>query len=306
MKKKPIWGFLISILILSESAAQNGNGLSSSLEIFTLATKSRTVVLQEDTHFEAPNWSTDSQYLLINEGGKLFRVYLEDGKKVMLNTGEAENCNNDHGISADGKFLAISNNDPKNDTNKGGSRIYVLPINGGIPKLITEDSPSYWHGWSPDGKWLIYVASRNDEYDLYRISVNGGKEERLTSLPGLQDGPEYSPDGQYIYFNSAHTGVMEIWRMDVDGSNLRRFTHDSYSNWFPHPSPDGNFLVYLSYLEDQGEAHPPMKEVALRLLDLKKGTIETLCTFTGGQGSINVPSWSPDSAQFAFVSYEED
>ncbi len=220
MNAKTIWGFLISILMLFESAAQDENGLSSTLEILTLATKSRTVVLQEDTHFEAPNWSPDKQYLLINEGGQLFRVYLENGKKVLLNTGQAQNCNNDHGISADGKYLAISNNDPETKSFKGGSRIYLLPVDGGTPTLITKESPSYWHGWSPDGNWLVYVASRNGEYDLYRIPSSGGNEERLTQLPGLQDGPEYSPDGQYIYFNSAHTGVMEIWRMDADGGNL--------------------------------------------------------------------------------------
>lgn len=300
--------FLILLIFLAVGmlTAQVTPVLTSNLEIYSLETESRSLVLSEKAHFEAPNWSTDDAYLLINQEGLLYKVYLKDARKELLQTGNARQCNNDHGISFNGKLLAISNNDPKTKEEAGGSRIYVLPISGGTPRRVTANSPSYWHGWSPDDRWLVYTAERNGEYDIYRIALEGGTEEQLTEFPGLQDGPEYSPDGNSIYYNSAHSGSMEIWRMDASGKNHTQITNDQYSNWFPHPSPDGKYLVYISYLEDQGENHPPMKAVALRLMDLKSKTTRTLCTFTGGQGTINVPSWSPDSKHFAFVSYMQD
>jgi Tol biopolymer transport system component len=297
--------FLFAITVSLLNAQENSN-LVSHLETYSLDSGERTVVLTEKAHFEAPNWSRDGSYLLINQEGKLYRVYLEEGRKELLDTGKADRCNNDHGISHNGKLLAISNNDPPQRPGSGGSRIYVLPVSGGEPELVTPNAPSYWHGWSADDQWLVYVGERNGEYDIYKIPVDGGEEIKLTDFPGLQDGPEYSPDGKYIYYNSAHTGVMELWRMTPDGKGHTQLTDDPYSNWFAHPSPDGKYVVYLSYLQDQGENHPPMKEVALKLMDLKDNTIRTLATFTGGQGTINVPSWSPDSKQFAFVSYSRE
>ena len=297
--------FLFTITASFLSAQENSN-LISHLEIYSLDTGNRTNILTERAHFEAPNWSRDGSYLLINQEGLLYRVYLDDGRKEQLDTGLADRCNNDHGISHDGELLAISNNDPPPKPGSGGSRIYILPISGGNPELVTPNAPSYWHGWSHDDQWLVYVGERNGDYDIYKIPVSGGKEIRLTDYKGLQDGPEYSPDGKYIYYNSAHTGSMELWRMDPNGKNHTQLTDDQFSNWFAHPSPDGKYLVYLSYLQDQGENHPPMKEVALKLMDLKDGKIKTLATFTGGQGTINVPSWSPDSRHFAFVSYSQE
>lgn len=301
----PVLLLILGILFQNGVMAQDNSRLISHLETYSLESGNRKVILSEQAHFEAPNWSTDNSYLLINQEGLLYRVYLENGRKVLLDTGHAKNCNNDHGISFDGKVLAISNNDPETKEMPGGSRIYTLPVDGGKPTLVTAQSPSYWHGWSPDGRWLVYVAERGGEYDIYRISKDGGKEKQLTHFTGLQDGPEYSPDGRYIYYNSAHTGSMDLWRMDADGKNHTQLTSDPYSNWFPHPSPDGRYLVFLSYLEDQGEGHPPMKDVAIRLMDVKEGSVKTLFTFTGGQGTINVPSWSPDSKHFAFVSYKQ-
>lgn len=298
--------FFLLVITLSMMNAQEQSHLVSHLEIYNLESGERSSVISEKAHFEAPNWSRDGSYLLINQEGKLYRVYLQDGRKELLNTGKAIQCNNDHGISHDGKHIAISNNDPPQRPGSGGSRIYVLPVSGGEPELVTPIAPSYWHGWSHDDQWVVYVGERNGEYDLYKIPVKGGEEIRLTNFPGLQDGPEYSPDGKYIYYNSAHTGSMELWRMDPEGEHHTQLTDDSFSNWFPHPSPDGKYLVYLSYLQDQGENHPPMKEVALKLMNLKTKAIKTLATFIGGQGTINVPSWSPDSKQFAFVSYTEE
>jgi len=279
--------------------------IQSTLELYHIETNQRTILLQEPSHFEAPNWSVDGSYLIINQNGLLYNVSVDSGKKAILPTEGLENCNNDHGISFDGKRLAISNNDRIEGATSGTSRIYTLSLDGGTPKLITPEYPSYWHGWSPDGKTLVYTASRNGNFDIYSIPSDGCKEKRLTNSPGLDDGPEYSPDGQFIYYNSMNSGKMEIWRMAADGSGAQQLTNDSYSNWFAHPSPNGKHFVFISYLEDQGDKHPAMKRVALRLYDLESGHIRTLCEFTGGQGTINVPSWSPDSKQFAFVSYTQ-
>ena len=296
---------LCSPLLLS---AQNQTSVHSKLETVNIATGDRKIIYEEDIHFEAPNWSRDGKYFVVNSLGKLYTIPREGKTKTLLNTGSAKTCNNDHGISFDGKWLAISSNNEKDTARgpNGKSTIYVLPISGGEPRQVTQLMPSYWHGWSPDGQTLAYCAARNNNYDVYTISVNGGEEKRLTTTEGLDDGPEYSYDGQWIYFNSMRSGRMQIWRMKPDGSNPEQLTNDAFANWFAHPSPDGKWIVFITYLQDQGSAHPFGKDVKLRLMNLQDRTIRDLTgVFFGGQGTINVPSWSPDSRQIAFVSYEK-
>jgi Tol biopolymer transport system component len=277
--------------------------INSRLEVYALEFSQRMVIYEEDAHFEAPNWSNDGQYFIINQDGLLYKISLDGSTKTLIQTSPLEQCNNDHGISSDGKLLAISNNDSLMPNTHGTSRIYTLPLDGGTPKLITPLWPSYWHGWSPDGETMVYTAFRDGDFDIYSMRIKEGEEKRLTSASGLDDGPDYAPDGKTIYYNSFQSGRMEIWRMNSDGNQKTQLTDDPYSNWFPHPSPDGSQLVFLSYLEDQGDRHPPMKEVVLRLMDIKTKNIRTICKFTGGQGTINVPSWSPDGSKLAFVSY---
>jgi len=181
--------------------------------------------------------------------------------------------------------------------------IYILPIGGGVPKQISKLAPSYWHGWSPDGRTLVFCGERNREFDVYGIPADGGDERRLTTATGLDDGPDFSPDGKFIYFNSERSGSMQIWRMKPDGTEQQQITSDEYNNWFPHPSPDGRWLVFLSYTHDV-TGHPENKFVTLRLMPIGGGEIRNLAKLFGGQGTINVPSWSPDSRNVAFVSYE--
>jgi TolB protein len=287
---------LVALLVFAAAAAAQRPPVESALEILDVATGERRVVHRAPVHFEAPNWSRDGTHLLINQAGLLYRVPVTGGEPVRLDTGSVAACNNDHGYSPDGAWLAIS-------CGPNGSRIYVLPAGGGEPRLVVGESPAYWHGWSPDGKTLAYVAQRHGDYDIYTVPVEGGAERRLTTAPGLDDGPDYTPDGRWIYFNSVRTGTMRIWRMRPDGSQQEQVTFDeAYADWFPHPSPDGRWLVWLSYASDV-DGHPPNKDVVLRIMELDGGTPRVIARLFGGQGTINVPSWSPDSRSFAFVSY---
>ncbi len=274
------------------------DALESTLEIFSLADQSRQIVYRTRGHFEAPNWSRDGKSLLFNSGGRLYVVPVAGGEPRLVDCGFAVRCNNDHGYSPDGSWIAIS------DETHGPSRIYIVPAEGGEPRLVTPEAPSYWHGWSPDGKRLAYCAGRGGgSYDIYTVPVEGGPEQRLTSSPGLDDGPDYTADGDWIYFNSARTSIMRIWRMRPDGSAQEQVTFDEeYGDWFPHPSPDGRSLVFLSY-DRAVEGHPPNQHVCLRKMPLAGGQTEILFELFGGQGTINVPSWSPDGQRFAFVSY---
>jgi Tol biopolymer transport system component len=271
--------------------------IESSLDTISVETDQRHIVYRSGKHFEAPNYSNDGKYLLFNSEGRLYTIPVSGGKSIQLNTGFADRCNNDHGFSPDGKLLAISHH------HEGKSLIYTLPSSGGTPRQVTELGPSYWHGWSPDGKTLAYCAERNGNYDIYTIPTEGGRETRLTNAEGLDDGPDYSPDGRYIYFNSERTGAMKIWRMDSDGTNQIQITNDDqYADWFPHPSGDGKQIVFLSYNKDV-KGHPPNKDVALRIMSSSGDKPRILTRLFGGQGTINVPSWSPDNKHIAFVSY---
>ena len=272
--------------------------IESSLETISIETCQRRIAYRSHTHFEAPNWSNDGKYLLFNSEGRLYTIQVHGGKPMQLNTNFANRCNNDHGFSPDGKLLAISHH------HEGNSLIYTLPATGGTPRQVTELGPSYWHGWSPDGKTLAYCAERNGNYDIYTIPVEGGRETRLTNAEGLDDGPDYSPDGRYIYFNSERTGAMKIWRMNSDGTDQIQITNDEqYVDWFPHPSGDGKQIVFLSYEKDV-KGHPANKDVALRIMPSSGGKPRILTRLFGGQGTINVPSWSPDNKYIAFVSYQ--
>ncbi len=279
--------------------------LGSNLEILELETGNRQVIYRSPLSIQAPNWSADGKYLVYNSEGLLYRFDLESGIPEVIPSGFASSNNNDHVISFDGKKLGISHHAEEAD---GQSIIYTMPISGGIPERITAEGPSYLHGWSPDGEYLTYTAQRNGAFDIYKISVKDKEEIRLTDAPGLDDGSEYSPDGRYIYFNSNRTGRMKIWRMHPDGSDQQQITFDDYNDWFPHISPDGRWMVFLSYQKEvKSDDHPFYKQVYLRKLTLVKletlgDKPEVIAYVYGGQGSINVPSWSPDSKRIAFVS----
>lgn len=267
------------------------------------------VIFSSPAHYEAPNWSPDGSYLLLNREGRLWRLPLAEGAEPQaVPTGSVTGINNDHGISPDGSLFVIS-----------AGPMYILPSDGGEavePRRVTEKTPSYYHGWSPDGRTLAYCAQRDGVFNLYAISADGGEETRLTFGGGYDDGPDYSPDGRWIYFNSNRTGNWRIWRIPADGAGpgdarAEQITDDDeFEDWFPHPSPDGKWLVFLSYPKGT-QGHPPGKDVVLRRMPLPGSTGETgeireMMRLYGGQGTINVNSWSPDSRYFAYVRYAAD
>jgi TolB protein len=280
--------------------AQRGPG-ESHIAVISIDGTGRQVIYSASKLFEAPNWSPDGSYLLLNSEGRLWKIAVNGGGPELVDTGPVDRVNNDHGISPDGKWFVIS-----------AGHMYLLPATGGNPRQITEHSPSYYHGWSPDGRRLAFCARRDGNFDIYDIPVEGGPERRLTVHPGYDDGPDYSPDGRWIYFNSNRSGSWDIWRMPADGAGeadarAERITNDEWEDWFPHPSPDGRWIVFLSYQKGT-EGHPPNRNVLLRRMPVidgmpRAGRIAEVTGLFGGQGTINVNSWAPDSRRFAFVSY---
>jgi len=274
--------------------------IGSNLEVMDVETGIRKVLYQAPYSLQAPNWTPDGRTLIYNCKGLLYNFDLSTNLPTVLNTDFANNNNNDHVLSFDGKMIGISHH---SIDDKGQSIVYYLPVKGGKPIRVTSKGPSYLHGWSPDGKELIYTGGRNNQYNIYKISVNGGEETQLTDVKALDDGPEYTPDGKYIYFNSTRSGKMQIWRMKPDGSNQEQITSDVCNNWFPHISPDGKWIVFLSYLPDINPAeHPFYKHVYLRIMSVSGGEPKVIAYLYGGQGTMNVPSWSPDSKKIAFIS----
>lgn len=287
----------------------------SELMIHSVETGTDRLLLRHEGHIEAPNWAPDGRSLIVNGDGRLYRLALPAVLRDELQHGEAagvaaealplsaidcgfaQHCNNDHGLSPDGQWLAISDS-----TEHGASCIYIVPAGGGTPRQVTDKVPSYWHGWSPDGRTLAYCARRDGQFDIYSIAVQGGDERRLTQAGGHKDGPDYTPDGRWIWYNSAQGGQMDLWRMRTDGSEAEQMTHDDSVNWFPHPSPDRRHVLYLAYPAGT-DGHPANRNVALRLLSMHDGSTRTLVQLVGGQGTINVPCWSPDGRYFAYMRY---
>ncbi|MEO6637403.1 MAG: biopolymer transporter TolR [Ginsengibacter sp.] len=276
--------------------------LGSNLEILDVASGNREIIYNVPYSIQAPNWNVDGKSLIFNgSDGLIYNFDLATRTPKVVNTGAVKANNNDHVISFDGKMLGLSSY----VKDLGGSIIYTVPITGGTPKQVTPKGPSYLHGWSPDGKSMVFCGERNGEYDVYKIPSSGGPEIKLTDAKGLDDGPEYSPDGNYIYFNSVRSGSMQIWRMKPDGRNPEQVTNDDFNNWFAHISPDGKSLVFISFMKDEVAPgmHPPYKHVYIRYQPIEgKVPPKVLAYVYGGQGTINTPSWSPDSKRIAFIS----
>lgn len=274
-------------------------------------TGEETVLHEFPGIIEAPNWLNDGNTLLYNADGKIYRYEIDKDHVEQVDTGFCVQCNNDHVPSPDNQLLAVSCMPPELTDGTYESHIYVLPMTGGEPKDLTGPGLSYLHGWSPDGKELAYCAFRKKpEEETMRIEIctipsDGGEETCLTDGKGYNDGPEYSPDGKHIWFNSTRSGLMQVWRMNRDGSGLTQMTDFDANNWFGHVSPDGKHVIYLTFAKGELEPneHLPNMYVSLGMMDYDGQNKKKVLDFFGGQGSINVNSWAPDSRRIAYVKY---
>lgn len=275
--------------------------VSSALE--TIATDNAlaqpTTVYRASTYFEAPNWTRDGNSLLFDEHGRMMKIPVSGGAPQVVAIGAATRCNGSHGLSPNGKLLAITCNMP----GLIGAHVFIVPSGGGEPRLVTQTNGSYWHSWSPDGRRILFTHPQDGSINIYSVAVDGTGARALTSGSGTNDDPDFSPDGRYIYFCSDRSGSAQIWRIDADGSSAKQITYDDRVNWTPHVSPNGRQMVFISY--DHGtKGHPANRNIVLRLMSLKDHKIRDLVSLTGGSGTMNVPAWAPDSKHLAFVSYE--
>jgi Tol biopolymer transport system component len=269
--------------------------IGSDIELLNVNTGVRKTICRAEDSLQAPNWMPDGSRLIYNHNGRIYSFDLARRESTVIDTGAEIHNNNDHALSFDGRMLGISSGP--------SSMVYTVPITGGAPTRITPTGPSYLHGWSPDGKYLVFTGARNGAFDIYRIPSAGGPEVRLTTAKGLNDGSEFTPDGKTIFFISDRSGKMQIWRMNADGSGQTQVTDDEYNNWFPHVSPDGRTIVFISFPpETKSDDHPFYRRVYLRRMPVEGGKPTVIGYVYGGQGSINVNSWSPDNETIAFVS----
>jgi TolB protein len=306
VEEAQVWNVRIEKTVPDNYNGYRDGTLGNRMETMNVFDGKRMIIHENvTTRFEAPNWMPDGKRLLFNQGGSIYTIPIEGGTPEKLNTGNVNRNNNDHVISFDGKSLALSSQ--RAGMLGGGSTIYYLPITGGDPKIVTDSTPSYLHGWSPNGKEVVYTAqriSKSPVYQIHKKAVAGGPEIQLTfNTYGRADGPEYSPDGKWIYFNADYSGTMQIWRMKPDGTSMEQLTFDEYNDWFPHISPDGKWMVFLSYPYNiDPPDHPFYKKCLLRMMPVSGGPVKVIAYLYGGQGTINTPSWSPDSKRIAFVS----
>jgi WD40 repeat protein len=286
---------------LTAPATPRPKALFSTLQTIAIDNNARMafVIQTGKGQMEAPNWSRDGKSLIFDRAGSMWTVPVAGGRLAAIDIGDAADCTGSHGLSPDGKWLAITCTTPGHP----GRRVYIVPSAGGAPRMVTANPDSYFHSWSPDGKTILFSRPAHGSINVFAIPAAGGEETALTTGAGISDDPDYSPDGQFIYFNSDRAGGMQIFRMHPDGSQPEQVTFDERRNWTPHPSPDGKSILILSYSKDVN-GHPAGKDVTLRILDANTGKVRDLVEIVGGSGTDNVPNWAPDGAHFAFVSYQ--
>jgi TolB protein len=294
-------GVLATFSLVSHAAFAQQTPVTSILQTIDASKPAAqpVTVYQADGNFEAPNWTRDGRSLLFDQAGKIMRIPITGGQPETLNTGAATRCNGSHGLSPDGKWLAISCSTPE----MRGSHVFLISPEGGEPKPVSHIDGAYFHSWAPDSKSLLFMHPDGPSLNFYSVGIDGANEHAVTSGTGVSDDPDYSPDGQYIYFCSDRSGTVQIWRIKPDGTSPEQITNDDRVNWTAHPSPDGSKIAYISY-EHGTTGHPSNRSVILRVMDLKTRSIRDAVSLTGGSGTMNVNSWSPDSKHFAFVGYQ--
>ncbi len=293
--------FCIVLFVAAVAAAQTPTPVTSTLNTIALASGAQPLaVYTQSGYFEAPNWTRDGSSLIFDAGGRVLTIANRPGAEpTSLPMGDLLGCGGSHGLSPDGHTLAVT----CHTATSPETRVYLVAFpTGGVTRPLTHLAAAYFHSWSPDGQTIFFTHPDRASGNIFSIHLDGSDEHALTTGSGISDDPDISPDGRVLYFNSDRSGSMQIWRMHPDGTAPEQLTKDDRVNWTPHPSPDGRFVVFLSY-EPGTTGHPSNRPVTLRLFTLATGQTRTLASFTGGSGSINVPSWSPDSQQLAYVSY---
>lgn len=295
------------------SARQAETQLRSKIYIYNVADGQSRLAFTDDSIWEAPNWSPDGKYLISNHNGAIYKlVFQPDGtlKPEELEVSAYLNCNNDKSLSPDGKQLAFS----ASTSSSHGSEVFIAKADGTGAKQMTTVAPSYFHGWSPDGKTIAFVAYRNgsQHFNIYTMPTAGGSETTRTDVPFHNDGPDYSPDGKWIYINSDRSGKEAIWRFPAKAQGApnqgaEMVLSDGLEDWFPHISPNGKRMVYIGYPAGTPTHNSRELQVELKLTSVNGGQVDknahTIVTTMGGQGSLNVNSWAPDSEHFAYVNY---
>ena len=282
-------------------------GQRCEVHVIDVGTKLDTLVYATDqVLFEAPNWTKNGD-LILNGDGVLWSLPSDGGvEPEKIEISGVPELNNDHVLASDHESIYVSAYDDWH--------IYKAPLTGGSAIRVTqqrEHAMHFLHGVNPDETLLAYVQLMLNAPDIFangRIHLQNiltGEDRVLVNGDGPEDGSEFSVDGKWVYFNSEHysLGTAQICKARLDGTEFERLTYDDRVNWFPHSSPDGKTWVYLSY--PAGTAgHPADFPVEIKLVqhdDWQNST--TLVSLFGGQGTINVNSWSPDSKRIAYVSY---
>lgn len=310
---------VLALVVAASFGQMQEKKMASHLFIYDLRDGSSHEIFHANDIWEAPNWSPDGKYLIANSGGAIYKLVLkQDGtaeQPQKLAIPADYQCNNDKAISPDGTKLAYSATVTSGDSAHRGSQVFLADADGSNSRLMTPESPSYFHGWSPDNRTLAFVAQRNGskQFDIYSIPVAGGAETRLTTNIHHDDGPDYSPDGHWIYINSDRSGKEAAWRFPasgagVDDAKAEMVVSDDLEDWFPHIAPNGKKLVYIGYPAGTATHNPRDLHIELKLVAIDGGKVaktqKTLVKAMGGQGTMNVNSWAPDSMRFAYVTYE--
>ncbi|KUM34453.1 hypothetical protein [Arthrobacter sp. EpRS71] len=280
-------------------------GQRCEVRIASVSGESTLVYSTDDVLLEAPNWTLDGSSLILNGDGKLWRLDVSGGEPAEVLLTGVPDLNNDHVLAPDGTTVFLSAND---------GHIYRAALSGGQATRITDEDGSFHflHGVSPDGKELAYVGIEAGDFTqpgrLMTIASDGGATARVVDVgSGHRDGPEYSPDGKWLYLNTESftkaPGHAQLARVQVDGSGFERLLESDTVDWFPHLSPDGRYATYIQFPSGT-EGHPADLPVDVVLVSTEDWTtpLHTWPLF-GGQGTLNVNSWSPDSVRFAFVAY---
>jgi len=259
--------------------------------------------------FEAPNWTPDGEWLIVNGDGRLFQVAVDTGEFQEIDLGGVTELNNDHVLSPDGTLAYVSSDD---------GHLYAITLDGSEPprRVSNDRGPTfryYLHGISPDGSQLAYIGLEilpdAVRTNVFTIPSAGGPDMQLTDEDAPHDGSEFSPDGAWIYFNSERgsttPGHAQLFRMSPDGEDITQLTFDERVNWFPHLNPAGDAMAYISYPPGT-LGHPADLDVIVRIADPDGAGIRDLAHLFGGQGTLNVNSWDPTGTRLAYVAYPID